>query len=48
MCGDASGIQNDHSDSDLEFPENLKIKLILPEDFFPLQNTIFDVNKYRV
>ena len=48
MCGDASGRQNDHSDSDLEFAKNLKIKFIIPEDFFPLQNTIFEVDKYRV
>lgn len=48
MCGDASGRQNDHSDSDLEFAKNLNVKFILPEDFFPLQNTIFEVDKYKV
>ena len=45
ICGDASGRQNDHSDSDLEFAKKLNIKFILHEEFFPLQNTTFDVDK---
>jgi bifunctional polynucleotide phosphatase/kinase len=48
MCGDASSRQNAHYDLDLEFAKNLKIKFILSEYFFPLQNTIFEVDKYTV
>ena len=46
MCGNASGRQNDNSD--LEFSKNLKIKFILSEYFFPLQNSIFEFYKYTV
>lgn len=44
FCGDALGRQNDWSNTDKLFAENLKLKIKTPEDLFPFQQLTNNTN----